>query len=280
MKAIDFWFDPVSPYAYLAFERLPDAFAGLSYRVAYRPIVFAALLKAYDHKGPAEIEPKRAWTFRQAHWLGHRAGIAIDTPERHPFNPIALSRLAWATAPEGATPGRFACETILRHVWRGGGDAEDPARLAALTARLAPRQDPAADAVKQRLRARDRRGAGARSLRRADARRRRPALLGLRRARHGRRGDARRSVVRRGALAAGRRRPARSEASLRALASAYRARAASGFHPRFQCRFSGAAPRKLVNIRIAIAFGDQYQDGGYFTWSQQRSPRAQTSPGR
>jgi 2-hydroxychromene-2-carboxylate isomerase len=60
MKALDFWFDPVSPYAWLAFQRLPEAFSGVSYTVSYRPIVFAALLKHYAHKGPAEIEPKRA----------------------------------------------------------------------------------------------------------------------------------------------------------------------------------------------------------------------------
>jgi len=53
MTQIDFWFDPVSPYAYLAFERLPEAFVGLSYSVSYRPIVFAALLKANATKGPA-----------------------------------------------------------------------------------------------------------------------------------------------------------------------------------------------------------------------------------
>lgn len=152
MKAIDFWFDPVSPYAQLAFERLPEAFAGLSYSVAYRPIVFAALLKAFGHKGPAEIEPKRAWTFRQVHWLAHRHGLSIDTPARHPFNPIALSRLAWASAPEGTTPGRHVCATILDHVWHGGADAEDPERVAALAARLAPRLDPASDEVRQRLR--------------------------------------------------------------------------------------------------------------------------------
>ena len=153
MTPVDFWFDPVSPYAWLAFQRLPEAFAGLSYTVSYRPIVFAALLKHYAHKGPAEIEPKRAWTFRQVHWLGHRHGIAIDTPERHPFNPIALSRLAWATAPTGTTPSRHACETILRHVWIGGGEAEDPERIAALRAELAPGLDPASDEAKQRLRA-------------------------------------------------------------------------------------------------------------------------------
>ncbi|HWK83983.1 MAG TPA: 2-hydroxychromene-2-carboxylate isomerase [Caldimonas sp.] len=152
MKHIDFWLDPVSPYAYLAFERLPEAFAGLSYSVAYRPIVFGALLKHYEHKGPAEIEPKRAWTFRQIHWLAHRAGIALDTPARHPFSPIALSRLAWATAVEGATPNRFVCETIFRHVWIGGADAEDSPRFAVLREQLAPRLDPGSDEVKQRLR--------------------------------------------------------------------------------------------------------------------------------
>jgi len=152
MTPVDFWFDPVSPYAYLAFERLPEAFVGVSYMVSYRPIVFGALLKAHAHKGPAEIEPKRAWTFRQVHWLAHRAAIPLDTPLRHPFNPLVLSRLAWASAPEGGTPSRYVCETILRHVWRGGADAEDPARQAALAATLAPRVDPASDAIKQRLR--------------------------------------------------------------------------------------------------------------------------------
>lgn len=152
MTQIDFWFDPVSPYAYLAFERLPEAFAGLSYSVAYRPVLFAALLKHHAHKGPAEIEPKRAWTFRQVHWLAHRAGIAIETPLRHPFNPLPLLRLAWAAAPAPLTPGRHVCERILHHVWRGGGDAEEPGRLAALAAELAPRLDPSADDARQRLR--------------------------------------------------------------------------------------------------------------------------------
>ena len=153
MKSVDFVFDPISPFAFLAFERLPEAFAGLSYSVSYRPVVFGALLKAFEHKGPAEIEPKRAWTFRHVHWLAHVHGVAIDTPARHPFNPIALSRLAWACAPEGATPSRHACAAVLDHVWHGGADAEDPERLRALAESLAPRLDPASDAVKQRLRA-------------------------------------------------------------------------------------------------------------------------------
>ncbi len=151
MKQLQFWFDPVSPYAYLAFERLPQALEGLSYSVDYRPLLFAGLLRHWGQKGPAEIEPKRAWTFRQVAWAAHSLHIPIDTPAQHPFNPLALLRLLIASAPEGGTPNRRACELVLRHVWRGGADANDAARLEALRVQVAPARDPAGESVKQAL---------------------------------------------------------------------------------------------------------------------------------
>lgn len=146
MKRLVFWFDPVSPFAYLAFERLPQALQGCSYAVEYRPVLFAAMLKHWGQKGPAEIEPKRAWTFRQVHWLAHQWGIPIDTPAMHPFNPLPLLRLVQA-----AGPNRRTVEAVLRHAWRGGADANDPQRLAALAAQLAPALDPQGPEVKQVL---------------------------------------------------------------------------------------------------------------------------------
>ena len=44
MKRITFYLDFISPYAYLAFEALPEALKGLSYSVTYKPLLFAALL--------------------------------------------------------------------------------------------------------------------------------------------------------------------------------------------------------------------------------------------
>lgn len=152
MTRIVFWFDAISPFAWLAFERLPQAFEGCSCEVEYRPILFAGLLGHWGQKGPAEIEPKRAWTFRHVHWLAQRHGIPLDTPAQHPFNPLALQRLAWACAPAGGTPNRRVVEAIFRHVWVGGADANEPSRLAELTARLAPQRDPAGDEVKADLR--------------------------------------------------------------------------------------------------------------------------------
>jgi 2-hydroxychromene-2-carboxylate isomerase len=148
MKRLIFHFDVISPYAYLAFEQLPEALAGCSYAVDYRPVFFPALLQHHGHKGPAEIEPKRAWTFRQVHWLAAQLGIPLDTPAQHPFNPVALLRLIVACG-----PNRHVVETVFRHVWRGGLDANDPQRLADLGAALAPPRDPGCDAVKAEFRA-------------------------------------------------------------------------------------------------------------------------------
>ena len=153
MKHIDFWFDPISPFAYLAFERLPQVLDGISCDVSYRPLLFAGLLRHWGQKGPAEIEPKRAWTFRHAHWQAHAQGLTMATPQQHPFNPLALLRLLVAAAPADGTPNRRICELVLHHVWHGGADANEPARLAALTQRLAPRIDPSDESVKGALRA-------------------------------------------------------------------------------------------------------------------------------
>ena len=84
-------------------------------------------------------------------WQAETLGIPMQLPAAHPFNPLALLRLAWACARQG-TPNRYVCETLLRHVWRAGGaPADDPARLAEVTARLTPALDPASDEVKQAL---------------------------------------------------------------------------------------------------------------------------------
>ena len=60
MKVVDFWFDALSPYAWLAFDRLPQALEGLNVVVNYQPVLLAGLLAHWGQKGPAEITPKRA----------------------------------------------------------------------------------------------------------------------------------------------------------------------------------------------------------------------------
>jgi 2-hydroxychromene-2-carboxylate isomerase len=143
----------ISQYAYLAFERLPQVLQGISHEVSYEPVLLAGLLQHWGQKGPAEIAPKRDWTYRQVTWLAHQLGVPLQMPAQHPFNPLALLRLTLACTPAGLTPNRWLCEQLLRHVWRGGADANDAGRLATLTQRLAPPRDPQGAEVKEALKA-------------------------------------------------------------------------------------------------------------------------------
>ncbi len=152
LKHITFYLDFISPYAYLAFEQLPQALEGLSYSVTYKPVFLGGLLKHHGTLGPAEIPAKRDWTYRHVMWLAQQQGLPMAMPATHPFNPLGLLRLAVACDAAG-TPNRYVCETLFRHVWVGGADAADPFRLAEVTAQLQAVQDPGGDTVKQQLRA-------------------------------------------------------------------------------------------------------------------------------
>lgn len=153
MKHITFYLDFISPYAYLAFERLPQALEGLTYQVDYRPVLFAAFLQQHGQLGPAEIAPKRDWTYRQVLWLAHANGIPMQMPAAHPFNPLALLRLALACGSGDGRVNRYVAETVFRQVWRSGADAVDTQRLAELRAQLQPPRDPQSAEVKAELKA-------------------------------------------------------------------------------------------------------------------------------
>ncbi|WP_027995477.1 2-hydroxychromene-2-carboxylate isomerase [Simplicispira psychrophila] len=154
MKHITFYLDFVSPYAWLAFQRLPEELDGLSYSVEYRPVLLGALLQQHGNPGPAGIAPKRDWTYRHVLWLGHQLGVPLQMPTQHPFNPLVLLRQALACSSDGRI-NRFVAETLLRHVWVGGQGALDVPRLEALELELAAQRQPGSDsdAVKALLRA-------------------------------------------------------------------------------------------------------------------------------
>ena len=126
---VDWYFDFVSPFAYLQSERLASLPPRLSVR--YRPVLFAGLLNAHGHKGPAEIERKRVFTYRFVVWQARQLGIPLKFPHEHPFNPLPLLRLAIACdcAPE-------AVHRIFRFVWRDGRLPDLPIEWAELVADL------------------------------------------------------------------------------------------------------------------------------------------------
>lgn len=150
---VRYYFDPISPYVWLsapAIERIEAAGA----RVVFEPVLFAAMLHAHGHKGPAEIEAKRAYTFRDVMRQAARQGLAFAGPPGHPFNPLTALRMCLAIAGQ-AERRRFAL-ALFSACWERGLDISDAAVLARLArecdldgeALLAAAADPV---IKQRL---------------------------------------------------------------------------------------------------------------------------------
>lgn len=142
--SVDWYFDFVSPFSYIALHRLAEIPAP----IVYKPVLFAGLLNHWGQKGPAEIPAKRRWTYRWCTWWAKELGIPFRFPAEHPFNPLHHLRLALAC---GSRPE--AVKRIFEAIWMSGENAADPQRFAALCRELKiTDQQLASDAVKQALR--------------------------------------------------------------------------------------------------------------------------------
>lgn len=112
---LEWYFDFISPFAYLQhcqFERLPA-----DVEVVYKPILFAGLLNHWENVGPAEIPPKRTFTYKHCHWKAKSLNIPFKMPPAHPFNSLLALRLAIATNCQ-----KESIQTIFEAIWKHGLD--------------------------------------------------------------------------------------------------------------------------------------------------------------
>lgn len=121
----DWYFDFISPYAYLQFAAHPGLFDDLarSAGLVFKPVVFAGLLAHWGHKGPVEIPEKRRQTYRMIAFAAAQRGIAMKFPPGHPFNPIPALRLAIALS--GSRPALAVVRTIFEFIWKEGRSLGD-----------------------------------------------------------------------------------------------------------------------------------------------------------
>lgn len=150
MPALEWFYDVISPFAYIQqeqFDRLPPGT-----EVLPKPIVLGAILDHWKTKGPAEIDTKRTFTYRIAHQRAIERNVPYKSPPAHPFNPIRTLRLAIAAGSTVETT-----RTIMRFIWRDGGDVNSPDGWAELCGRLGvdPKDEAfiGTEAVKAALRA-------------------------------------------------------------------------------------------------------------------------------
>jgi 2-hydroxychromene-2-carboxylate isomerase len=146
---IRFLFDFVSPYAFLAWRQLRRE-GDLD--VSPVPVLFAGLLNAHGQKGPAEIEAKRRYVFRDVSRKAEREGLTIAAPHTHPFNPLLALRVVCAADPSERSD---VVDALFDATWTRGVPVTTPADLRPILGSAAERLLTSAvtPAVKDQLRA-------------------------------------------------------------------------------------------------------------------------------
>ena len=125
---VQFYFDFISPYGWLAERRNSEIEKLGNATIEYIPLLFAGLLGVHGTKGPAEIPAKREFVFRDILRSAKLLGLEPKFPPTHPFNPLFPLRVT-AAVPAAQRP-QFA-KKVFHLVWMEGRDVTSPPVLEA-----------------------------------------------------------------------------------------------------------------------------------------------------
>lgn len=123
MTTVDFYFDYLSPYAYLASLQIPELCSHHGVGLRLRPVLFAGLLNHWGQRGPAEIPPKGMHTAKECMRYARLRGLPFRPPLHHPFNPLTALRVSLREVSGNDQPRVMA--TLYDLGWRDGGDMGD-----------------------------------------------------------------------------------------------------------------------------------------------------------
>jgi 2-hydroxychromene-2-carboxylate isomerase len=114
---IDFFFDFLSPYSYVAWTRIRnDQVLDLE----FYPVALASIISHYETKGPGQIEPKRNYLMKDLLRYTKLHQIPFVTPPALPFNSLYALRLALKSV--AGSNQKKVIDIFFRAVWEQGLD--------------------------------------------------------------------------------------------------------------------------------------------------------------
>ncbi|MGR6874797.1 2-hydroxychromene-2-carboxylate isomerase [Pseudomonas sp. HK3] len=129
-KTLDFYFDFVSPYSYLALAQLPKAIAGLDVQVNYKPVLLGALHQAQDMPSPAFIPNKAKWIHRDCHLWAEHYHLPLQWPKQFPFNTLFLLRTCLYLQQTQPQDMPIFIEKTFNAIWQEGLDVNSEQAVA------------------------------------------------------------------------------------------------------------------------------------------------------
>jgi 2-hydroxychromene-2-carboxylate isomerase len=155
-RRLEYFFDYVSPYSYLADSQVPALVNRTGAELVYRPFLLGGVMKAAGNSPPATVAAKARYMPADiARWL-RRYGLGFEFNPHFPVNTVKAMRGALAALDQGVFPAYHAA--LFRAMWREKQNLGDEAVLrgviegagldaGAILSRAGE------DAVKERLRA-------------------------------------------------------------------------------------------------------------------------------
>ncbi|CAN5723805.1 2-hydroxychromene-2-carboxylate isomerase [soil metagenome] len=119
MREVEFFYDLVSPYSYLAYGPLTRLCEERDAELVLRPVLLGALHKAAGIQAPIEAKAKSRYQWHDIHRWAEYYGAPLRFPDPFPFRTLTTMRAAMFCAGRGEL-GSFTREAFAFY-WEEGG---------------------------------------------------------------------------------------------------------------------------------------------------------------
>jgi 2-hydroxychromene-2-carboxylate isomerase len=135
LATLEFFYDFVSPYSYLASTRVEAEVRRIGGEVRFRPFLLGGVLKATGNRAPIETPAKGRHMWVDLQRWARRLGVAINIPPVFPTLTVLPLRVALASEKAGGVPdmgkaqgGLIPLTHAMFHAyWVEGRDISQPA---------------------------------------------------------------------------------------------------------------------------------------------------------
>ena len=123
-KTVEFWYDFLSPTAYLGYWRLKDIAARTGATIDYHPMLLGGVFKATGNQTPVNVKPKGKWMFFDMSNYARKYGVPLKSNPYFVFSSLPLMRGAILAQERGELEPYN--DTIFYGVWRDARNLADP----------------------------------------------------------------------------------------------------------------------------------------------------------
>jgi 2-hydroxychromene-2-carboxylate isomerase len=133
-KRLEYFFDYVSPFSYLADSQLPALAERTGAELCYRPFLLGGVMQSSGNSPPFSVPAKGRYVLLDAQRWAARYGLPLNPNSHFPINTVLPLRAALVLQRDGGFPAYH--EAVFAAMWRDGLNVADPGVLRTLLEKL------------------------------------------------------------------------------------------------------------------------------------------------